>query len=502
MEKLGHRFGNDGVFWISYDDLLNVYQHFDRTRLFDEDWHVTQQWISLSIPWSIDYHDNYFKVEVTRSGPLVVVLSQLDGRYFRGLEGQYTFSLQFRLHKEGESDYLVRSPSSYSMRRSVSTEVDLEPGVYRVMIKIVATFQPNSMPTEDLVKAASRDRREKLLAIGLSHDLAHAKGQVKEHEQQEKQRETQRRRVRRKADARAAFEARRKASIKAEDLARKRTERVNASRRARSERQSMQANNGTRAGPLPELSSDANGGVPVETGGAEEGRENGMAAAPTPLPPSESSNTGDGRDAAPSDVEHAQEGAADISQDLLAQQADRSTGVAMESNEQHLPIRSRQEELGQPGETAPLQRVHTESTYGPPPGAQFMQHSFGPGTPQPLPPPPECFPGPMQDGVNEGDLSWDSELDAPPDTDDERMLPTFPKPVAAPPADADDEFAGEPWNAVCVVGLRVYAKTDNDITVEVVRPGMSDTGAKQATEKKGLDTDDPAVDQAEQGAIA
>ena len=37
--------------------------------------------------------------------------------------------------------------------------------------------------------------------------------------------------------------------------------------------------------------------------------------------------------------------------------------------------------------------------------------------------------------------------------------------------DEDAEFADDPWNAVCVVGLRVYSK-DLKACVEVIRPKM------------------------------
>ena len=99
MQKLDHRFGDDGAFWMSYDDLLKKYQTFDRTRLFDEDWKVTQQWTSLTVPWSVDYHDTKFSFTLEKRAPVVIVLSQLDGRYFCGLEGQYSFELSFRVHK-------------------------------------------------------------------------------------------------------------------------------------------------------------------------------------------------------------------------------------------------------------------------------------------------------------------------------------------------------------------------------------------------------------------
>lgn len=97
MKKLNHTFGNDGVcvfscfpgicqktethlaqfFWISYNDLLKKYQHFDRTRLFDSDWTVVQKWTTLNVPWSADYHGTKFLMTVTKGGPQVIVLSQV-----------------------------------------------------------------------------------------------------------------------------------------------------------------------------------------------------------------------------------------------------------------------------------------------------------------------------------------------------------------------------------------------------------------------------------------
>ena len=66
---------------------------------------------------------------------------------FRGLEGQYSFQLQFRIHREGDEDYIVRSQFGYLMRRSVSTEIDLEPGRYSVLIKVIATREEDTLTT-------------------------------------------------------------------------------------------------------------------------------------------------------------------------------------------------------------------------------------------------------------------------------------------------------------------------------------------------------------------
>ena len=77
MTKLDHRFGDDGAFWMSYEDLLKKYQTFDRTRLFSDEWKVTQQWTSLEVPWSVDYHDTTFTFTLEKTAPVVIVLSQV-----------------------------------------------------------------------------------------------------------------------------------------------------------------------------------------------------------------------------------------------------------------------------------------------------------------------------------------------------------------------------------------------------------------------------------------
>ncbi len=78
MQKLGHKFGDDGAFWMSYEDLLKTYQVFDRTRVFTEEWKVTQQWTSLNVPWSVDYHDTKFSFTLDQKAAVVVVLSQVS----------------------------------------------------------------------------------------------------------------------------------------------------------------------------------------------------------------------------------------------------------------------------------------------------------------------------------------------------------------------------------------------------------------------------------------
>jgi hypothetical protein len=183
IKDLGHTFGNDGVFWIPYHQLLRKYHVIWRIRLFGPEWKVTQQWTSLAIPWAGQYQDTKFEVIIAKTAPTVLVLSQLDDRYFRGFEGQYDFRLSFRLHRAGEEDYVIRTISDWDFDlRSVSAELELEAGKYEVFVKIIGRRCEWRDKIENVVKDNWLSRREKLLQIGLSYDLAHAKAQVKEKE--------------------------------------------------------------------------------------------------------------------------------------------------------------------------------------------------------------------------------------------------------------------------------------------------------------------------------
>ncbi|KGQ02051.1 hypothetical protein PAAG_11232 [Paracoccidioides lutzii Pb01] len=149
MNLLQHKFGNDGVFWISYEDFLHKYEFLDRTRLFGDDWIVTQKWTNFQV--------------------------QLDYRYFKGLDGQYKFELQFRLEKDGQDDYIVRNQNSIYMSRSVSADITLEPGTYTVLVRVRAT-KSKIAPPEEVIKEKATTDREKLVQIGQFYDLAHTKG--------------------------------------------------------------------------------------------------------------------------------------------------------------------------------------------------------------------------------------------------------------------------------------------------------------------------------------
>lgn len=170
---------------------MRKFQAFERTRLFDAEWQVAQLWTTLTVPWTLDYHDTHFVFSLSKAGPVVIVLSQLDDRCFRGLEGQYHFELAFRLHKAGHEEYLVRSQTPYRMRRSVNIELDLEAGEYQVLIKVHAMRGEVFMPIEQVIRNNIKERRDKLVRVGLAYDLAHGKGKFVETPDEKAAREKQ-----------------------------------------------------------------------------------------------------------------------------------------------------------------------------------------------------------------------------------------------------------------------------------------------------------------------
>ncbi|KAI3336344.1 cysteine proteinase [Xylariaceae sp. AK1471] len=181
-EELGHQFGNDSVFWIRFEDMVEKYQHFDRTRLFrDSDWQSCQRWIGVEVPWKPQWNEK-FHFRLTKESPLVLVLQQLDNRYYKGLRGQYSFRLHFRIHEQGRpgsEDYIVRSHGNYLMNRSVSIEIpSMEPGNYSVFLSVVAERDTEMLSVEDIVKRECRKREEneKFAQVGYAYDLAHSKG--------------------------------------------------------------------------------------------------------------------------------------------------------------------------------------------------------------------------------------------------------------------------------------------------------------------------------------
>jgi hypothetical protein len=121
-------------------------------------------------------------------------------------------------------------------------------------------------------------------------------------------------------------------------------------------------------------------------------------------------------------------------------------------------------------------------------------------------------------GEYSDDSSWDSEIDGPcsldsdesSDEDEIRRLNSerhryvWYNGARYPYIEDEDEFERDPWNAVAVVGLRVFSKDNTDVTIEVVNSeterkkegdDASVTSISTVRRKhKELDVDDSAAD--------
>ncbi|CAD6578019.1 MAG: hypothetical protein ASARMPRED_008495 [Alectoria sarmentosa] len=493
MELLNHRFGDDGQFWISYEDLLREYSSFNRTRLFGSDWQITQQWTTVDVPWSADYNETKFSVTLTKRSPVVIVLSQLDDRYYKGLEGQYTFQLHFRLDKDGEQDYIVRSHGNYSMSRSVSTDLELDPGTYSVLMKITARRDQDEDTPEDIIRKNVKLRQNKLIQTGLAYDLAHAKGEIRETEA-EKQERQDREMKKKAAEKRKQYATRREDMLK--DWQRGKREKAREKRHAkkREEYERKKAKNrkgaemveGSVAGDAaaaqigqavaPEAVDGTTAAAGVEGEIEKEaaaGATEGKTGEPTPDPASSSEPPGEAK----------------------ADEAKPTGGAPLETIPEDPKPTNRTQAENKPVAHQTEEKDTTTSTddSATPKFQQFeaalksIPSVTVNGTPAPTseaPPPSVAAPStlaPIDDYQYDSDASFDSSIDSVLD---------FPLPMddagaedEASPVDGGEEnaeFENDPWNAVCVVGLRVFSK-DGACSIETIRPRQ---------EEETLDLDD------------
>ncbi|KAI0402212.1 hypothetical protein F4802DRAFT_608850 [Xylaria palmicola] len=531
LMKLDHRFGDDGNFWISYEDLLRKYQAFDRTRLFSQDWKVTSIWTTVSVPWTLDYHDTYFTFSLAKTGPVVLVLSQLDTRYYRGLEGQYRFELNFRLHKKGQEDYVVRSIAPYRQNRSVNVELELEAGEYTVLMKVNATRDLDILPIEEVIRKYARDRRDKLVAVGM-YDLAHSKGKIieTEEEKQGKKAAEKRKKDKEKAELKKQImQARRDRhhlDVKAYNKHKEKKEKAKAKQRAKREAKAAKeavANDAAAEDTAPKdiaAEDSATKDTAAEEATVKEETEE------VPAPPEKPSDPNDEKQVQIVEPTASPEPAPESSGNHVssettaaaASEAKDNSGSPLKPGESETQETPSQEAKDTPSGTD----ISDQATKG--------EEAKAADTPPPSPPPHQ---EPEKEEESSDD---DTEISSLSDISDEELDIRFRErgdsdaraPPPAPPQTAiveeEDEFESNPWNAVATVGLRVYYKVaeadrgEEIVKLRVVRPspyarreegagGDKDGGGdedgsdekegdegREQEKSKGLDVDDSAKD--------
>lgn len=139
LDALGHKFGDDGEFVMEYEDFLKTWTMVERSRLFDETWRMSSLWLNVSSlppPSAWVFGDVSFTFSLPAPSLCVVVLAQLDARYFREISGYSQWSLEFILFKRDEPEPLGTSVHSNFWGRSVNLEVHLEKGDYVVHVRM------------------------------------------------------------------------------------------------------------------------------------------------------------------------------------------------------------------------------------------------------------------------------------------------------------------------------------------------------------------------------
>ncbi|KAF4496700.1 hypothetical protein FAGAP_7142 [Fusarium agapanthi] len=442
QEEMDHKFGSDSVFWISYEDLIRKYSHFDRTRLFrDRDWRCCQRWIGVDVPWKAAYHEK-FHIKLSQDSPLVLVLSQLDGRYFKGLQGQYSFRLHFRLHYEDSpdaEDYIVRSHGNYLMERSVSVELpDLPAGNYVVYLKVTGERDSNGQSVEQVVKreAADRTENEKLAQVGHAYDLAHSKAW----DHMDKVTKLRQKKDQKKASASRQKERRRMWEKRStnRDVTKQQTKK-NADKRKRRRAEWEAEQN--------RLDEEFNAKVKAER---EQMKKERLAKA-------EAEKAAEAEKRA----QEADDEALSKKTEEIKISDDKDEPVVVDEHHKDHDDAVISVSTGSPHLTPKSMDSTVE-------GAEEKQEvppvSGGPPAPieeeEPLP----IRPRPAYDSAGESSDSPVEDWEALYSSDDMARKPRLTQAnqaAAQDDYDSEEEKMPEPWNAICIVGVRVYSKDDN-----------------------------------------
>ena len=374
-------------------------------------------------------------------------MNQLDDRYFIGLEGQYIFTLYFRVEKEGETDYIVRSHGNYNMRRSVNVDVELEAGKYFILMQISAKRITQRPTVEEVIRDKCGANQDKLIQIGKSYDLAHAKGQTRESEAEKLEREA-REEKKKVAEKKLLHAKLREQKLRHWQLGMKQQARERRHSKRKEERHRKRAEAGIPPEGTAQDGKPATEDPPVE-GNTSGGTTNGVATADLP---SQAALITPGHPSATNDAETETQDSAPT----------KATEVSVPAE-----VNSNSEAPAQEGTTQKLSQKFESAL-------QAVPSILVNGTSSDLEPaPPSTAAGPLPDDSDyASDASFDSSVDS--DLDFlEGEEAAVPSEVEAETDDENAEFADDPWNAVCVVGLRVYSK-DQDTVIQVVRPAEDD----------------------------
>lgn len=354
------------------------------------------------------------------------------------------------------------------MNRSVNIDLEeLEAGTYSVLMKISAKRWPSKPTPDQVIRENCRDRPNKLIQVGLSYDLAQVKGQIRETEAEKQRREAieEKKKAIEKKKRRAEF---REQKFKAWQL--------NVKQRARDKRHAK-ASEERRRKRAEIAAANAAGASAADDDAAPTDAEQVAAGADEeePTPASET------EEAPLSESTKLEQDAATLPSPEADPEPESTEPAEPDASDNAVADEVPGPDPDQTNESAPQDDLPSSSCV-------LVNGDFAEPDPATALAPSSIIAdgaGPLDDSEYDSDASFDSSIDSDLDFPEPVITTTTAAPndpaavVLVEDADADDEnveFENDPWNAVCVVGLRVYSK-DPGTGVEVVRPRDEDDDA-------------------------
>ena len=337
--------------------------------------------------------------------------------------------------------YIVRARGAWFGNRSISAEVELEAGAYEVLPKIEASRDADAPDVPEVVTKLAERNPQKLRQIGLNYDIANAKGVFELSEEEQKKKEQKRREIaekkKEKKEARekekAEFEAWRKEKIDFEAWKKEERAEYDAWKKEKKEHEmGEKVEEASKPEKVLQDSVSPTTQTDATAGATEDVRQD--TDEPTP-------SNADDRPSSPTILSVQLEGSLDKNEP--------ATEPALEPRESS--------DNGEANHT-PTSEVH-------------------PDDPESDDPNPSSSTSPQTRIIRSQPSIASHHRPLPPP--DYRGFPNYAVSGEVPPPPPPVTPAKElpkPWNAVCVLGLRVYSQ-DPEVSIKLVKPKDVEEGA-------------------------
>ncbi|KAJ7589467.1 cysteine proteinase [Mycena floridula] len=139
LPELNYSFDNDGQFVMEYKDWLNSWEQIDRVLLFDSSWTMSAHWLQVQarpLPSAWSFGDVSYTVSIPKTTTAIIVLSQIDTRYYDPISGRYLWTFDMKIFKKGSKEVFAESIMSHPGGRSVNLELQLEAGEYVIHVRL------------------------------------------------------------------------------------------------------------------------------------------------------------------------------------------------------------------------------------------------------------------------------------------------------------------------------------------------------------------------------